>query len=166
MKRKVSLERTYAYPPARVWQALTDPEALGEWLMKNDFQAKVGHKFQFRAKPQPGWNGIVDCEVMVVDEPRTLAYRWRGNPGENRSKEREINTIVTWSLEPIDAGAGTRLRLEHDGFEGVIGVALSHLLERGWKKMLAERFEPALLRLGDGSRAAADVENDCHTSAD
>ena len=63
-----------------------------------DFAPVVGHKFQFRVKPQLGWRGIVDCEVLEVDQPRKLSYSWQGDP-----KYRVTN--VTWLLEPTaDAG--------------------------------------------------------------
>jgi hypothetical protein len=37
------------------------------WLMKTDFQPVVGHRFQFRATPPPHSNGVIDCEVFVVE---------------------------------------------------------------------------------------------------
>jgi uncharacterized protein YndB with AHSA1/START domain len=123
----VRLERVYAHPPERVWRALTDPQALAEWLMPNDFQPRVGHKFQFRAAPRGGWRGIVDCEVLEVDPPRRLSYLWQGDP-----KDRP--TVVTWILEPTPEG--TRLRLEHTGFRGLGGLFHKLLLGSGWKRML------------------------------
>lgn len=43
--------------------------------MENNFKPIVGHKCQF-------WNQeidlVVDCEVLVVDEPHTLSYTWLG----------------------------------------------------------------------------------------
>ena len=49
--------------------------------MKNDFQPVVGHRFQFRATPQPHWNGVIDCEVLVVEPYQRLSYSWNP-PGE------------------------------------------------------------------------------------
>ena len=64
MKRDLHFEVTYPHPPERVWRALTDPAAMREWLMDNTFaEARVGHQFQFRTTPRPGFNGIVYCEV-------------------------------------------------------------------------------------------------------
>ncbi len=131
MRRDVVLERIYEYPPERVWRALTDPRALGDWLMRNDFQAKVGHRFQFHDRPRLGWRGIVDCEVLEADAPRRLSFTWRGHPTHKR-------TTVTWTLEPVTGG--TRLRLEHRGFVGVAGVLLGLLLGRGWRKMMHGRL--------------------------
>jgi uncharacterized protein YndB with AHSA1/START domain len=49
MKRNVRIERFYPFPPERVFQSLTDPALLTQWLMENDFQPRLGHKFQFRS---------------------------------------------------------------------------------------------------------------------
>ena len=38
--------------------------------MRNDFQPTVGHRFTFRADPMPHWNGVTDCEVLVVEPHR------------------------------------------------------------------------------------------------
>jgi uncharacterized protein YndB with AHSA1/START domain len=57
MRRDVILERVYPHPPQAVWKALTDPKALSVWLMENDFQPRVGHRFRFRTKPRPGFDG-------------------------------------------------------------------------------------------------------------
>ncbi len=147
MKRDVILERTYPYPPERVWRALTDPQAMADWLMQcPGFAPKVGHKFRFTAKPQPGWRGFVDCEVLECDPPRRLSYSWDGDP-------KMKPTTVTWTLAPT--AEGTRLVLEHAGFEGVRAVLVSFILGSGWKKMLDQRFAPVLARVGDGSSASA-----------
>jgi uncharacterized protein YndB with AHSA1/START domain len=134
MKRDISLERFYpGVPPERVFRALTDPVALAEWLMPCDFQPRLGHHFQFRSKPQGSWNGITDCEVIELEPPRLLAYTWSGQHrnGVDRSVR---HTVVRWRLSA--EGGGTRLRLEHTGFEGWSEVAVSFLLGVGWKKKL------------------------------
>ena len=51
---------------------------LSQWLMENDIQPTVGHRFNFRAKPMGDWDGIVYCEVLEVDEPNRLVYGWKG----------------------------------------------------------------------------------------
>ena len=135
MKRDLAFERIYPYTPEQVWAALTDPDALAEWLMESDFQPFVGHKFQFRTEPGPGFDGIVNCEVIEVERPYRLAYTWQGGPMKKP-------TTVTWTLDAIDGG--TRLRLEHTGFEGLAGVAVSFILGPGWRKGLCDRL-PAYL---------------------
>ena len=107
--RSVIVERELPHPPEKVWRALTQPHLIEEWLLKNDFKLEVGHRFNLRADPQPGWNGIVDCEVLVVEPNKTLSYTW--NSGEANLA---IRTVVTLSLAP--KGAGTLLRMEQTGF--------------------------------------------------
>jgi uncharacterized protein YndB with AHSA1/START domain len=131
---KIEIDTFYPYAPELVWDALTDSAALSQWLMENDFRPVTGHKFQFRAKPQPGWNGIVDCQVLTVDPHRELSYSW-----ESDGK----NTTVKWRLE--SASGGTRLFLEHTGFQGMGGFLLSKLiLGPGWKKMM-RKYIPVVL---------------------
>ena len=77
--------------------------------MKNDFKPVVGHRFSLRADPQPGWNGIVDCEVLVVEPNKTLSYTWISGEADLA-----IKSVVTLSLTP--KGAGTLLRMEQTGF--------------------------------------------------
>jgi uncharacterized protein YndB with AHSA1/START domain len=136
MSRGLHFEVVYPHPPERVWHALTDPHAIQQWLMDNTFEPRVGHHFQFRTAPRPGFNGIVDCEVTEVDPPRKLAYTWRGGwVGKP--------TLVTYTLEPV--AEGTRLHLAHTGFEGVRGFALSMLLGSGWKTNILRRSLPRVL---------------------
>ena len=132
MSFDITLEQTYPHPPERVWRALTDSTALAAWLMPNDFEARVGHKFQFRATPMPGWRGFVECEVIEVVAPLLLAYTWLGD------EDWQAPTIVRWTLEPIEVG--TRLRLEHTNLQEPWGRALQAMLSQGWKKMLAEKI--------------------------
>ena len=105
----VVVERDMPHPPEKIWRALTQPHLIEEWLMKNDFKPAVGHRFSLRTTPQPGWNGIIDCEVLVVEPNKTLSYTW--NSGE---ADLAIKSVVTLSL--TSKGAGTLLRMEQTGF--------------------------------------------------
>ena len=98
------------HPPEKIWRALTQSHLIEEWLMKNDFQLRVGHRFQFRAQPVPGWSGVTNCEVLEVDAPKRLAYRW----GDGSESDSGLKTIVTWTLTP--QADGTHVRMEHSGF--------------------------------------------------
>src|ERR1051326_2998329 len=106
MKREVRLEVIYPHPPERVWRALTARRALAKWLMPNDFEPRLGHKFRFTGARREGDRDVIECEVITLDAPCRLAYTWRHAPDETPS-------IVIWTLEPV--AAGTRLRLEHRG---------------------------------------------------
>jgi uncharacterized protein YndB with AHSA1/START domain len=91
------------------------------------FTPIVGSTFQLVAQPVPGWRGIVDCEVLEVDEPRLLQYSWRG-------EENGDPTIVTYQVEPRDEG--TRLTFHHTGFTGIGGFFMATLLGAVRRKML------------------------------
>ncbi len=149
MRYDIHLEAEYPYPPERVWTALTTPEAIGDWLMETDFKPVVGHRFQLRDPDARGWRGYVDGEVLEVDPPRKLAYTWVGD-------ERIPQTVVTFTLTP--SGEGTRLTLDHTGFEGLRAYIVGRfLLGRGWRKhMLQRRFPDVLARLDEyvGSEAS------------
>jgi uncharacterized protein YndB with AHSA1/START domain len=131
----IRIERDYDYSPAQVWQALTDPHAVAAWLMTTDIKPVVGHKFQLRAKPQPGWRGIVDGVVLEAAAERRLVYSWQGDP---KGKP----TTVAWTLVPT--ARGTRLILEHSGFTGIGGWFSRMMMAPGWRKMLHTRLLVAL----------------------
>jgi uncharacterized protein YndB with AHSA1/START domain len=63
----------FAHPIARVWNAIVDPDALAQWLMPNDFEPRVGHRFRFDAGMPIGY---FDVEVVELDEPRRIRWRW------------------------------------------------------------------------------------------
>lgn len=138
MKRDIVLERDYPYPIKDVWNAITDADAMGEWLMPNDFQPYVGHHFTFRTAPQMGFDGIVHCEVIEVNPPTQLAYTWQGGPMKSP-------TIVRWRLQEVTTG--THLTLEQSGFEGFAGIAISYLLGMGWRNMLNKSLPQAIVKL-------------------
>jgi uncharacterized protein YndB with AHSA1/START domain len=132
MKYDIRIEQTYPFPPERVWLALTDSARLSQWLMPNDFEPRLGHRFQFRSKPMPGWRGFVECEVIEIEAPRRLAYTWLGDV---KWKE---PTVVRWTLEPT--AAGTRLVLEHTNLQEPWGSELQAMLSQGWKKMVEKKL--------------------------
>jgi uncharacterized protein YndB with AHSA1/START domain len=139
MARTLRFEALYPYAPEQVWVALTDPAAIGDWLMPNDFAAEVGHRFTMRTKPAPGFDGIVQCEVIELEPPRRLAYSWKGGG---------IDTIVSYVLAA--EGANTRLVMEQSGFTGMRGLMVSKILSGGWKRMIAERLPAAAGRVAAG----------------
>jgi uncharacterized protein YndB with AHSA1/START domain len=116
----VVVEREVAFPPEKIWRALTQPHLIEAWLMKNDFEPVTGHRFSLRAD----W-GAVDCRVLAVEPNKTLSYTWAAYG---------LESTVTWTLTPT--GTGTRLRLEQSGFrpdqqqayQGAIG---------GWQRFFA-----------------------------
>lgn len=131
--RSIIVERLVPHAPEKVWRALTIPELLAEWLMENDFAAKPGHRFTFRAKPVPGWSGVTNCEVVELDGPRLLAYRW----GDGTESDTGLQTLVTWTLTAAEGG--TLVRMEHSGFRPVDEAGYRGM-GSGWPRIL-ERLE-------------------------
>ena len=101
----VTVERDMPYPPEKIWRALTQPHLIAEWLMRTDFEPVVGRHFSLRMDPQPNWNGVIDCQVLVVEPNKTLSYAW-GALG--------LETVVTFTLTATPTG--THLRMEQTGF--------------------------------------------------
>ena len=143
----IRIERDYPHPPAKVWRAVTDPALIPLWTSTGQggrpvgFSTTVGTKFQFVAKPKPGWNGVVDCEVLEVNEPSLLRYSWAGGDGGGGV------TQVVYRLQP-HAG-GTRFTYEHTGFTGIGGVFMAKLLSRVRTKMLTVGLPAVLDDLDD-----------------
>ncbi|TME37477.1 MAG: SRPBCC domain-containing protein [Chloroflexi bacterium] len=140
---KIHIVRDYPYPVATVWRALTDPALIPRWTSTGaggrpeGFSTSVGTRFRFVAKPglKPGWNGIVNCVVLEVQEPTLLRYSWQDDGGG------EITEVI-YRLEP-HAG-GTRFTYDHTGFSGIGGFAMSRLLGNVRRKMLTVGL-PAVL---------------------
>ncbi|MBS0660971.1 MAG: SRPBCC domain-containing protein [Verrucomicrobia bacterium] len=111
MKDTIRRELVLPQPREQVWQALTDRDALAEWMHPNDFEPRLGHRFTFRVPPKPevNFDGLtVHCEVLECEPPSRLVFTWSaGGP--------VVDTRVTFELEAD--GAGTRLRFEHSGFD-------------------------------------------------
>ena len=80
--RSLVVEREMPQPPEKVWRALTQGPLIEAWLMKNDFQPVVGHRFNFRATPMAHWNGVTDCQVLVVEPNQRLSYSWNASGDE------------------------------------------------------------------------------------
>ena len=157
MKRDLRFEAVYPHSIERVWRALTDSKAMAEWLRPNDFEPRLGHKFMFTSKPQPGWDGKTYCEVTELDPPRRLAYTWRGGP---------IDTVLRITL--VSAGRGTKLVLEHTGFRGVKALLVSMIMGSGWKRIVRTGIEAVIARMDVGGnlrpRAESEVATGCQSA--
>jgi uncharacterized protein YndB with AHSA1/START domain len=130
------VERTFPHPPEKLWRALTESPLLAQWMMSNDFAPTVGHKFQFRADPMPNWNGIVDCEVLIVEPIQRLSYNWGVGPAGTGG----LTWVVLFTLTPAEGG--THLRMEQYGFTPDQQAAYQGA-NYGWQKFLSN-LEPVL----------------------
>jgi len=104
----LSFEFDLHHSPEKVWRALTDPVLLVEWLLPAvDLKLEPGAAFTFNARPQPGWDGIVNCRFLEIEARRKLSYTWVVG-------DMELDTVVTFTLTPT--ASGTRLSLVQSGF--------------------------------------------------
>jgi uncharacterized protein YndB with AHSA1/START domain len=122
--RSLVIEREMPHPPEKIWRALTQGALIEEWLMKNDFQPVVGHQFSFRSTPVPGWDGVINSEVLVIEPNSKLSYSW-GTMG--------TMSMVTWTLTPTKGG--THLRMEQTGFRSEQDAAYKGATY-GWTKFI------------------------------
>lgn len=133
--KTVVVERDIAHPPEKLWRALTQPHLMEEWLMKNDFQAKVGHRFNLRGE----WGGVLDCEVLSIEPPSSLSYAWNF---KHEDPAYDLTSVVTFTLKPTPHG--TRLRMEQSGFRPDQKQAFGGA-HAGWKTFL-DKLETLLAK--------------------
>lgn len=142
MQRNLAFDAVYPHPIERVWRAVTEPDAIADWLMDNDFAPVLGRGFEFHTRAGPGFDGVVRGEVLEVEAPRRLLYSWKGG---------HLDTTVDITLRPVPEG--TFLHLEHRGFKGASAIAISLLLAGGWERKLLHRSLPDVLdRLAEGEQ--------------
>lgn len=127
--RSVVVEREMPHPPEKIWRALTQQPLIEEWLLANDFEPVVGHRFRLSAE----W-GAVEGEVLTVEPNRVLSYTWG---------DHDLKSTVTWTLTPV--GAGTHLRMEQTGFRPD-QPRYYHGARNGWPRFLAN-LEQVLARM-------------------
>lgn len=108
------LVRELRHPPAKVWEALTEPEHLAEWApFDADRSLAVAGpvKLSTIGAPKPQ---VSESAVKRAEPPKLLEYSWGGGD-------------LRWELER--SGSGTRLTLWHNIARGFIswGAAGWHI---------------------------------------
>ncbi|MDQ6418759.1 SRPBCC domain-containing protein [Paenibacillus sp. LHD-117] len=86
-------------PVNKVWEAVSTSEGIAAWFMPNDFQAELGNVFHVDAGPF----GKSRCEVVELDPPKRLAFKW------------DKDWTVTFQLEEVEGG--TKFTLTHGGWD-------------------------------------------------
>ena len=114
-KRSVRTGADFEFPVETVWQALTKFRMARRLVFPNDIQPVVGHKFTIWGRPIERWDGEFRCEVLEVEAPHMISFRWYGGHEELKAFGRYMDTKVTWTLSPLPNG-GTHFDFVHEGF--------------------------------------------------
>ncbi len=136
-----------AAPPARVFQAISDPAQIPRWwgqdglyhVAKSTADVRPGGKWRSDGVGADGTTFYVEGEYLEVDPPRLLVHTWIGSYSGGQT------TTVRWELEPHTvhglhpsgpkkSGTGTLVRVTQEGFAGNLEQANSH--GDGWKRVL------------------------------
>jgi uncharacterized protein YndB with AHSA1/START domain len=135
-----------AAPPARVFQAITDPNQAPLWWGAQGLYRVTEWKGDLRVGGQWSSLGVgadgkpfrVEGEYLEIDPPRLLVHTWKYSWGPQK-------TVVRWELEaqsvhglhpsgPRKAGTGTLVKIHHSGFAGDAAGAAGHA--DGWKRVM------------------------------
>lgn len=107
-------------PRSRVWRALADAEAFGDWFGV----ALKGKRFVAGQRTQghityPGYEHLLwDVLIERIEPERVLSFRWHPyavDPAVDYSQE--TATLVVFELE--DVSGGTLLHLVESGFDSI-----------------------------------------------
>lgn len=131
MKYELEFNRVFAHPLEKVWQALSTPAALGQWLMETDFVPEQGKEFRMWCEDGRGHTETYLCKVLEIDPPRHMLWSWVLD-----GREKEAPTTVEFHLET--EAAGTRVTVIHRGDRD------EHTVERfreGWRAKLKQLTE-------------------------
>jgi uncharacterized protein YndB with AHSA1/START domain len=131
VSKSIQVGKVYNATVPELWDLIATREGLETWLMPNDFQPIVGHRFTFTDTPRkPLYDGIVGCQVLHIDPLKSLRISWSGGP---------IETIVEFALRNVDANR-TRLDVTQSGFSGLKAQAVRLFLDLGWRSLLRHKI--------------------------
>ncbi len=135
MNLDIALEELLPHPVEAVWSALTEAEAISDWLMATgDFLPQVGARFRLKRLSPDGW---IHAEVLEFEPPRRMVWSWSVD-------DAGPSTTVTFELTP--EGDSTRLALTH---VGEIDPLVGNLFEQGWPGRI-ELLRTTLAQRHDG----------------
>ncbi|WP_128926582.1 SRPBCC family protein [Bradyrhizobium guangxiense] len=138
--RDIVIDEVFPHTAETIWKALTSAQLIGRWLMQpTGFEAIEGKAFTFQTTPGGNWDGVIHCQVLEVVPNRRLAYAWKGGDARNTGYGAPLDTVVTWSLTPVEAG--TRISLVHAGFVLPRNESAYSVMSGGWKKVVRKLDE-------------------------
>lgn len=103
----IRLTATTTGSPPSAWAALTEPNKVLEWFTDASPVGQVGDPYRLDF----GDGSVVEGTIRELEPGRRLAYSWAWLDAEPTRE-----TLVSWTIEPLPEGAGTRITLEHGGW--------------------------------------------------
>ena len=146
-RNTVRFELDYPHPPAAVWNALVDPDAVRVWFMPMDIELRVGGRVVLWDTDEPGFEparGVVTaCETNALLEYRFEAGPWRWpastlrfevsavDEGSRLVFTQQVAPDTVWGVDPEGqvGGIGTIHPGACAGWEGFFREGLARFLD-------------------------------------
>lgn len=99
-KLQARFERTVEHDQHAVWNMLTEPGRLAQWLAPGTIELRIGGaaKLEFIDS-----GTIIDSRVTALDPPRLIEYSWSGGGEPSRP--------VRWETRAVTAGTHVMLTI-------------------------------------------------------
>jgi uncharacterized protein YndB with AHSA1/START domain len=132
----IVVEEIFPHAPETIWRTLTRGDLVARWLLMapTGFEAVQGKRFTFQTTPAGAWDGVIHCQVLEVTPNERLVYAWKSGHADNVGYGAPLDTVVTWTLSPVEGGA--RLRLVHAGFAIPRNDTAFDSMSDGWAKVV------------------------------
>jgi uncharacterized protein YndB with AHSA1/START domain len=134
---RLVIELRIEAPPARVFDALTDPTQVPQWwgdpsmyqTTAAEVDLRVGGRYRFSGLNADGSPFEVAGEYRTVERPHRLSYTWE--PGWDPDMQK-VPTLVEITLKPVDRA--TQLTVVHSlgGYAEQMGG-----YNEGWERVLS-----------------------------
>lgn len=128
-------------PRTVVWDVLTSPDSVPQWLGCMNYEGREGHTFHMQpdaAKRAAGdIEGATHCDIEETITPEVFRFSWY-MPGTPK-------TMVTIRLQPLGENR-TRATLTHSGwdpFPPEMAKAIHEALGNGWKSFVLPNLKAA-----------------------
>ena len=108
MKFEIEFSRVYPHPMEKVWRAITEPGALGEWLMETDFAPEPEREFKMWCEDGEGHTDTYLCKVLEIEPGKRMLWSWL-----LEGREKDGATTVEFLLQAEEEG--TRVTIIHRG---------------------------------------------------